>query len=196
MAASLDEVTHQSFPNPLIVDGGMQSSIRRHSVHWVYLLAAALLTALVSPVADAQSARAAGQFDLTITKSSMLKPGKSHIESKNANVTFTNEFFRGRVNALKIEMPGAENSSAVFVLLLNSAKHITEASLSIIVPGKTVLRTLAWTPADLEKYFSDCRYENDRLHLKSKGSYAESAAEVLTMSWDVDIDAPVVTRIR
>jgi len=59
-----------------------------------------------------------------------------------------------------------------------------------------VSRTLAWTRADLEKYFADFQYENGRLNLKSKRSYTENAAEALTMSWDVSIEAPVVTRIK
>jgi hypothetical protein len=57
---------------------------------------------------------------------------------------------------------------------------------------------VAYTQADIAKSFSDYRYADGRLHLKSKGTYAtgpESTDEQLTLGWDVDLDEAVVNRV-
>jgi hypothetical protein len=64
------------------------------------------------------------------------------------------------------------------------------------VPGSTVVRTIAWTPADLDKYFSNAHRSNGRLRLVSKGTYdsKDLANAALVMSWDVDLDVSVDER--
>ncbi|HEX9143132.1 MAG TPA: hypothetical protein VGA09_02595 [Candidatus Binatia bacterium] len=42
-------------------------------------------------------------FDLAVQKSKVLKLGKSQLETKSAFVTYTNEFFAGKTNALKVQ---------------------------------------------------------------------------------------------
>jgi len=42
-------------------------------------------------------------FDLAVQKSMVLKLGKSRLETKSAFVTYTNEFFAGKTNALKVQ---------------------------------------------------------------------------------------------
>ena len=42
-------------------------------------------------------------FNLAVQKSQVLKLGKSRLETKSAFVTYTNEFFAGKTNALKVQ---------------------------------------------------------------------------------------------
>jgi hypothetical protein len=143
----------------------------------------------------AQQTHASGHFDLTVSKSSALTPGTNHLDAGTASAVYTSEFFRGRVNGLKVQMPGSNGNTAYFVLLLDSTNRITQVDLTIVVPGKTVARTIAWTPSALQASFSNARFDGTRLRLLSKGSYdslKDTPNEALTMSWDVDIDVPVV----
>ena len=61
-----------------------------------------------------------------------------------------------------------------------------------------MVRTVAYTEATIAKWFSDYRYADGRLHLKSKGTYAtgaDSSDEQLSLSWDVELDETVATRV-
>jgi len=160
-----------------------------------------------------------GRFDLHVQKSKVLTVGKSHIDATSALVTYTDEFFGGKTNALAIQMYGApinaaararliknrnddrdlsQSGAAYFVLFVDKQNRITQVNLTYIVPGTTVVRTVAYTPADIAKWFPDYRYADGRLHLKSKGTYAtgpESTDEQLTMGWDVDLDEAVVNHV-
>jgi hypothetical protein len=103
---------------------------------------------------------------------------------------------RGRVNALRLETTTDDRSTAAFAFLLGTADRMTQANLTIAVPGSTVARTIAWTAADPEKYFSNAHYKNGRLRLVNKVTFDNSGMsnEELTMSWIMDLDAPVVAR--
>jgi hypothetical protein len=131
----------------------------------------------------------------SITKSPVLTVGTHHVEVTDATDSLTT-VLRGRVNASKIEMTSHDRTKAIFLFLLDSADRITQANLTIVVPGSTVVRTIAWTPADLEKYFSNAHRSNGRLRLVSKGTYdsKDLANEALVMSWDVDVDVSVDER--
>jgi uncharacterized Ntn-hydrolase superfamily protein len=129
--------------------------------------------------------------------------------------TYTNEFFGGRQNALLLRMyPSAisdeargkllsrklrdlPGSSAIFVLLLDAKNQLAQVNLTYVVPGTTVVRTLAYTHAALTKWFPDYRYENGKLRFKSKGSLTpdDSKDELFTLGWDVDLDVPVVDQV-
>ena len=75
--------------------------------------------------------------------------------------------------------------------------NIWQANLSFVAPGVTVARTVAWKSEELQKYFSDFRFDGKRLVLKSKGSYSESEGhEKLRLSWDVDLNLPVVREVK
>ena len=160
-----------------------------------------------------------GRFDLDVQKSKVLTLGKSHIDATSAFVSLTDEFFGGRVNALAIQMYGApidaarrarliknnrddtelnRSGGAYVVLFLDKNNRITQANLTYIIPGSTVVRTVAYLESDIAKWFSDYRYGDGRLHLKSKGSYAsgaDSPDEVLTLAWDIELDEAVVNRL-
>ena len=87
---------------------------------------------------------------------------------------------------------------AAFVLYIGKDNKIWQANLSYVVPGTTAARTVAWKPEELPKYFSDCRFDGKRLDLKSNGMYSESekGREKLRLSWDVDLNLPVIREVK
>jgi hypothetical protein len=164
-------------------------------------------------------APARGRFDLDVQKSKVLTLGKSHVDATSAFVSLTDEFFGGKTNALAIQMYAAPIDAAArarlvkdhhddhelsrpggayLVLFLDKDNRITQANLTYFIPGTTVVRTVAYVQSDIAKWFSDYRYADGRLRLKSKGIYAtgaDSPDEQLTLAWDLDIDEAVVNRV-
>ena len=156
-------------------------------------------------------------FNLTVQKSAVLKVGKSQVATKSAFVTYTNEFFAGKRNALKVQfftrpigegtrakLVGGDHAEisgggyAALVLFLDERQQIWQANLTYVIPGATVVRTVASNREELTKYFSDYHFDHNRLQLKSKGSYTapDSKEETLTLSWDMDLDIPVFDQIK
>jgi hypothetical protein len=84
------------------------------------------------------------------------------------------------------------------LFLDDDENQIWQANLTYVVPGTTVARTVAASPEELTKYFSDFHFDHNRLQLKSKGSYTapDSKEETLTLSWNADLDLPVFDRIK
>lgn len=180
-------------------------------------LACAGVLAIAGALVSAAPVR--GRFDLAVQKSKVLTAGKSHIESASAFVTYTDEFFGGKTNALAIQMyaapidaaartrllknhkddRGLSGSGSVYlVLFVDKQNRITQVNLTYAVPGTTVVRTVAYTQSDISKWFADYRYADGRLRLKSKGTYAtgpESTDEQLTLAWDLELDEAVVDRV-
>jgi hypothetical protein len=189
------------------------SSVERGSVKLAQYSGLLAIAALVF-VAPAH-----GRFDLDVQKSKVLTGGRSHIDAVSAFVTYTDEFFGGRTNALAIQMYAApidaaararllkdhkddrelsRSGSVYLVLFVDKQNRITQVNLTYIIPGTTVVRTVAYTPSDIAQSFSDYRYADGRLHLKCKGTYvtgAESTDEQLTLAWDVELDEAVVNRV-
>jgi hypothetical protein len=157
-------------------------------------------------------------FNLAVQKSPVLKLGNSRLATKSAFVTYTNEFFAGKTNALKIEFftqPIGEEARAkllkndnreisrdgyaALILFLDERKQIWQVNLTYVIPGTTVARTVASNREELTKYFSQYRFEQNRLRLKSKGTYStspDSKDEVLTLSWDTDLELPVFAKVK
>jgi hypothetical protein len=172
----------------------------------------------VQGVCDETEFQTKALFNLDVQKSKVLKLGKSRLETKSAFVTYTNEFFEGATNALKVQFftqPIMEEARAkllrgdnqeisrggyaTLVLFLdNDENQIWQANLTYVVPGTTVARTVAASPEELTKYFSDFHFDHNRLQLKSRGSYTapDSKEETLTLSWNADLDLPVIDRIK
>lgn len=165
-----------------------------------------------SPPAAADLATQAS-FALSVDSSPMLTVGKSSLQTQSAFASLTNEFFGGRVNALKIffftqpipegAIPALLHGDAeeltrkdytAFVLYLDDHNAMTQANLTYQIPGTTVTRTVAYTPEALAKGFSDFRFDGKRLQLKGEGTYAaaDPDGEKLSLSWTVDLDIPVV----
>jgi len=70
----------------------------------ILFLAAALPTDIAAESnLVAQDFQTKASFDLVVQKSPVLKLGASRLEIRSAFVTYTNEFFGGRTNALKIQ---------------------------------------------------------------------------------------------
>jgi hypothetical protein len=187
-----------------------------------YFGIAAIFVFCLSPIVISASSvsdfETRASFSLDVQKSNVLSLGKSALQTKSAFATYTNEFFGGKVNALKIQFftqPIADDArtkllknddreiskggTAAFVLFVGERNQISQVNLTYVIPGTTVVRTVAWTPEELTKYFSDYRFEQNRLRLKSKASYRtspDSKEEILTLSWDVEVDAPVFDRIK
>jgi hypothetical protein len=187
----------------------------------VFGTAAIFLYCLFPTIVPAESASeflTRASFSLDVRKSNVLRLGKSALETKSACVTYTNEFFGGRTNALKIQFftqPIGEDArakllrnddreiskggSAAFVLFLDQQNQITQGNLTYVIPGTTVVRTVAWTREDLTKYFSDYSSDRNRLRLKSRGTYntpPDSKDEILKLSWEVDLDTPVFDQTK
>ncbi len=157
-------------------------------------------------------------FDLVVQKSPVLKLGSSRLETQSAFVTYTNEFFAGRVNAVKIQFftqPIGEeaqakllkrddrdigkNGYAGLVLFLDARDQITQANLTYVVPGTSVVRTVVSSREEVARYVSEYRFDRSRLRLKSRGTYNSApgaADEVLTLSWDTDLDLRVFDQIK
>lgn len=156
-------------------------------------------------------------FNLAVQKSKVLKLGKSSLEAKSAFATYTNEFFAGVTNALKVEFftqPIREEARAkllrgdnqeiriggysTLVLFLDDQNQIWQANLTYVIPGTTVSRTVVSSCDEVTKYFSHYHFDNHRLQLKSQGSYTapDLKEETLTLAWDMDLDLPVFDRIK
>ncbi len=158
-------------------------------------------------------------FDLAVQKSQVLRLGKSRLETTSAFVTYTNEFFRGKTNALKVqfftEPIGADAQAkllsrddralrsrggyAALVLFLDDRDQIWQANLTYVIPGTTVVRTVASSREDVTKYFADYHFDRSRLWLKSNGTYhtpPDSKDEVLSLSWDADLNSQVFDHIK
>lgn len=156
-------------------------------------------------------------FELIVNDSKPLTPGTSKIATQSAYVTLAHGLVPGNSDGLeihffpqpiteKVKADILENdakelkktSYAAFVLYIGRANKIWQANLSYVVPGATVARTAAWKSEELQKYFSDYRFDGKRLVLKSKGSYSESekGREKLRLSWDVDLNLPVIREVQ
>jgi hypothetical protein len=156
-------------------------------------------------------------FELVVNEAKPLAAGTSRIAPQSAYVVLAHGLVPGNSDGLeiqffpkpmtdKVKADILENdakelkkgSYAAFVLFLGKDNNISQANLSFIVPGTTVARTVAWKPEELKKYFSDYQFDGKRLVLKSKGRYSESenARENLRLSWDVDVNLPVVREVK
>lgn len=189
------------------------------TTRYVFFIIAGVTT-FAMPVHSFRSADlTVGHFDLDVQRSKALTLGKSHVETVSAFVTYTDRFFGGRTNALSIHLYAAPIDAATRARLLANSKddlevsrvgaayltlfvdkqnRITQVNLTYIVPGTTVAATVAYLPDDLAKEFSEYRYANGRLRLKSKGRYVPGSVspdDEYTLSWDVNLDVAVVDRI-
>ena len=164
-----------------------------------------------------QDFQARAAFELIVTDSKPLKPGTSKIVTQSAYVTLAHGLVPGNSDGLeilffpqpiteKVKADILENdakelkksSYAALVLYIGNDIKIRQANLSYIVAGTTVARTVAWRAEELQKYFSDYRFDGKRLALKSKEGYSESekGVEKLRLSWDVDLNLPVVREVK
>jgi hypothetical protein len=83
---------------------------------------------------------------------------------------------------------------AAIILFLDKEGQISQVNMSFIVPGTTVVRTVGYIRAELAGMFPVFSFDGKRLRLKSKSSFTDlnDKKEPMKLSWDVDIDIPVV----
>jgi hypothetical protein len=165
---------------------------------------------------DARDFQASGSFELVVKDSKPLRRGASRLRSQSAFASRVHGLVPGNADGIEIVFltrPITEaavpdilkndarqlraGDYATLVLFLDRHDHVAQVNLSYVVPGTTVARTVAWTPDDLRKYFSRVTVRGGRVIVKSKGAYAEreSGHEALTLSWDVDVDLPVIREV-
>src|SRR5438105_2347173 len=140
-------------------------------------------------------------FELAVQKSKVLQLGKTRLETKSAFVTYTNEFFGGKTNALKVQFftQAIGQDAQAKLLSRDERDQLWQANLTYVIPGATVVRTVASSPEELTKYFRDYHFDRSRLRLKSKGTYdtaPDSKEEVLSLSWDTDLSIAVFDQIK
>ena len=193
--------------------------MRTSTVMIVILVLAAFATDIPAAWSrTSQDFQTNASFDLMVQKSAVLRLGASRLETQSAFVTYTNEFFGGRINALKIQFftqpIGADtqatlmkrgegdigkNGYAALVLFLDAKDQITQANLTYVIPGTTVVRTVASSREELTRYVSGYYFDRIRLRLKSRGTYntaPDAKDEVLTLTWDTELDLPVFDQIK
>jgi hypothetical protein len=165
---------------------------------------------------DPREFQARGVFELLITDAPPLRPGASRIRSRSAFASRVHGLMPGNADGIEVVFvtkPITEASMpdilqhdarqlrtgdyAALVLFLDRDHHVAQVNLSYVVPGTTVARTVAWKPDELRKQFSRVNIGGGRLLLTSKGTYSETASghEALTLSWDVDVDLPVIREV-
>ena len=85
---------------------------------------------------------------------------------------------------------------AVMQLWFDKDRKVSQANLSVMVPGTTVVRTVAYTQADLKKYFGTVEFDGMRIKMDSRGKFKElnDKQEELSMFWEVRLDIPVAER--
>ncbi len=127
------------------------------------------------------------------------------LHTKSAFALLTNEYFGGRVLALKIlhttrditpeveadfrahgntELTG-EYENATLVLFLDQSNAIQQVNLTVVLNGRTVGNTVASSAEELKK-FGTYSFDGKHLRLKSEGMFE-------SLSWKVDDDLPVFT---
>jgi hypothetical protein len=181
----------------------------------VALNVAAWVEAQAAQAPRPQDFQAKGSFELVVTRSEVLKPGTSRLTTVSA--------FAARIRDIRLPVPDAivvtffttpvaaadiaeimkndarrlkSGDHAILVLMMDDARHLTQVNLAVSVPGKTVVRTVSWKPDDVAKAFPSFSFDGTRVRLKTAGTYRESDAEELSMSWTADIDLPVIRNVQ
>jgi hypothetical protein len=159
---------------------------------------------------------ATGSFELVVKDSKVLKPGTSRIRYQSAFASRVHGLIPGNADGIEIVFVTKPITAAVvpdilkndakalrtgdyatLVLFLDRDDNVSQVNLSYVVPGTTVARTVAWKPDDLRKHFSRVTVRAGRVALKSKGTYSEidPGHEALTLTWDVDVNLPVIREV-
>jgi len=179
------------------------------------LAGVALALTALNLLAPVQQGVKTAAFDLVNQQTGVLKKGSSHITAVSAWVGRVAKEKPYGTEALEIEFFTAPLTAAdgadlatnfgrkvkkrdytAFVIFLDTARHATQVNFTFVVPGSTVVRTVAYTQAKLKSDFGDLHFDGKRVRFKSKGTFDETneARELLRLAWDVDLDLPAVER--
>ena len=195
-----------------------------HSISVMARIAIVVISILLRPLYAASNApftlqdfQTRAAFELTVHDSKPLPSGSSKLATQSAFVALAHGLVPGNSDGIEIQFfPTAitekvkadilendakeskKTSYAAIVLFRGKDNKIWQANLSYVVPGTTVARTVAWKSEELQRYFSGYRFDGKRLALKSKegNSESEKGVEKLRLSWDVDLNLPVVREVK
>lgn len=127
---------------------------------------------------------------------SMVSMNDTTVTANHPTVVLTDELFGGRSLALKVELASDRpERRAILVLFIDKAGALWQANLTVVVPGQTVIRTIAGRPDEVRRFAAGYAYDGRRLRLRASGDLGESTPP-LRMRWDLDIDEAVVDRTR
>jgi hypothetical protein len=83
------------------------------------------------------------------------------------------------------------------VIFIDKDERIWQVNLTVVIPGQTVVRTVAWKPEDLQRFTAGYAYDGKRLKLTASGHLADPSSDPkpFRLGWDVDLESPVVNRL-
>lgn len=126
----------------------------------------------------------------------MVSMNDTALSADHPTVVLTDELFGGRSLALKVELAsGRPERRAILVLFIDKAGALWQANLTFVIPGQTVIRTIAGRPDEVRRFAEGFAYDRRRLRLRASGELSEPSPP-LRMRWDLDIDEPVVDQTR
>lgn len=179
-------------------------------LNWKLLSPLALIACFCAGTVEC--APATGTFaEKTFSAPAAFTADGSPLATKNAFAVLTDQYFSGRTMAVEIlltpdPMPDALRQAlqagddtalrgknlAYLILFIDKSNQIWQVNLTVVLPGKTVAQTIAWRPEELKRFASNYSFDGSRLKLKSKGSYPEQTPATLT--WEVNLDLPVLLK--
>jgi len=164
---------------------------------------------------NAVSSSAQEQFDPALFAAQAEFSLDDHrLTTQGVVAVLTDEFFSGKTQAFKIlfvtepvteaGMLDALNNDGkelrkkdhvILVLFIDDKNVIWQVNMTYVIPGRTVVRTVAWKPQELEQF--QIQYIKGHLTFRSKGSYREPASEkdAVSLTWDVGLEAAPVFRV-
>jgi hypothetical protein len=167
-----------------------------------------LLVLLAAAVACPAPAGAASESVITLNDVTIAIHGVA--------VALTDELFSGKSRALlivltperltdqeRLELLRGDNwrrragQHAIIVIFIDKDERIWQVNLTVVIPGQTVVRTVAWKPEDLQRFTAGYAYDGKRLKLTASGHLADPSSDPkpFRLGWDVDLESPVVTRL-
>ena len=177
----------------------------------IAVLVGASSTAGSQAATAAHRSKVAGSVELTNHQPDLLLQGKARLDLvdgravHSATLALRTEGFRIDLYTKPVTAPGGGDlpaadvarsekaGVAVVMILLDKQGGIAQANVTMVIPGSTVTRTVAWKPTDLESWSAGFHHDGGRLTLRHNGVLSEVNAkgEPLELAWKFDIDLPV-----
>ena len=138
--------------------------------------------------------------------------GERSLRTTSSFAVLTDEFFGGKVRALKVlhiakpitaeatadilENDGSSFTSdtehVYFVLFLDDKNQISQVNFTIVLKGMTYGATVAATTEELARFASVFQFDGSHLKLASKGRFQDKdVGNGIPFTWDVKDDLPV-----
>lgn len=166
--------------------------------------------------ANARHSRVAGAIELTNHQPDILLQGKSRLDLVDGRAVHSPTLAVGaegfRIDLYTKPVTAADGSDlpaadvarvekaglAVVMILLDKQGAIGQVNLTMVIPGSTVTRTVAWKAKDLESWSAGFHRDGARLTLRHTGvlNDVNAKGEALELTWKLDIDLPVTESAR